>query len=235
VDFRTTLLQTLRAIQPVLLEEGVLVAGSEVPNLLEPGARSSLVVSRDVDIAVPVERHSAVKTRMREVRELKQSQDEPTVWMPANRDLLEVNLIGMDAVRRPGETYVFEDDEMPLLVFGGLSLLRPGKRLIVEGLTIPVPRPAGLLVEKLVTDRSGEKGDRDLLVALALLLVADAADLEELQELYAGLPPELRFAVRSGLSTLSLLEARAEMPDPAPHRARLAEVLARLEKAEPTP
>jgi len=54
VDFRTSLLQTLRAIQPVLLEEGVLVAGSEVPNLLEPEARSTLVVSRDVDIAVPI-------------------------------------------------------------------------------------------------------------------------------------------------------------------------------------
>ncbi len=235
MNFRTALLQTLRAIQPVLLEEGVLVAGSEVPNLLEPDARSSLVVSRDVDVAVPVARHSAVKSRLREVKKLRQSPDEPTVWLPADRDLLEVNLIGMDAEQRPGETYVFEDDEMPLLVFGHLSLLRPGVRLMVEGLTIPLPRPAGLLIEKLVTDRSGEKGDRDLLVALALLLVSHAADLQELERLYAGLPADLRFAARSGLSTLSLLGPRAQMPDPAPQRARIAEVLARLEKVERTP
>ncbi|MGA2766328.1 MAG: hypothetical protein ABSG17_23535 [Spirochaetia bacterium] len=32
-------------------------------------------------------------------------------------------------------------------------------------------RPAGLILEKLITDRSGEKGDRDLLVALALSLL----------------------------------------------------------------
>jgi hypothetical protein len=54
VSFRTKLLATLREIEPVLVEPGVLVAGSEVPNLLEPGAASSLVVSQDVDIAVPV-------------------------------------------------------------------------------------------------------------------------------------------------------------------------------------
>jgi len=38
-DFRRLLLRTLQAIQPVLREPGVLVVGSEVPNLLEAGAR----------------------------------------------------------------------------------------------------------------------------------------------------------------------------------------------------
>ena len=126
---------------------------------------------------MPVERHAAIKARLQAARELKQSPDEPTVWLPTNPDLLEVNLIGMDTAQRPGETYVFEDDEMPLLVFGHLSLER----------------------------------------------------------LYATLPADLRFAARCGLSTLSLLEARSHMPDPAPHRARLAELLARLERAEPAP
>ena len=70
MDFRTRLLRTLRAIAPVLQEPGVLVAGSEVPNLLEPDARSSLVVSQDVDIAVPIDRHAAVKMRLHEVRGL---------------------------------------------------------------------------------------------------------------------------------------------------------------------
>jgi hypothetical protein len=40
MDFRFRLLETLRAIRPVLEEPGVLIAGSEVPNLLEAGARA---------------------------------------------------------------------------------------------------------------------------------------------------------------------------------------------------
>jgi hypothetical protein len=34
----------LRLIRPVLEAPGILVVGSEVPNLLEPGAASTLVV-----------------------------------------------------------------------------------------------------------------------------------------------------------------------------------------------
>jgi len=233
MDFRTRLLRTLRAIAPILQETGVLVVGSEVPNLLEPDARSSLVVSQDVDIAVPIDHHAAVKMRLHEVRGLARSREEPSVWLPTEADLLEVNFIGRDAHgTRAGETYVFEDDELPLLVFGHLSLLQPGKTLKVEDLSVPLPRPAGLIIEKLLTDRSGEKGDRDLLVALAVLLVSEAHDLTEIEALYQGLSPELRYTARSGLSTLSLLEPRLYMPDPTLHRTLVAEVLARLEKME---
>ena len=35
---------------------GVLIVGSEVPNLLQPHAASTLVVSQDVDVALPVDR-----------------------------------------------------------------------------------------------------------------------------------------------------------------------------------
>ena len=63
LEFRTRLLRTLHAIEPILREEGVLVAGSEVPNLLEPGAGATLVVSQDVDIVVPIEHHAAVKAK----------------------------------------------------------------------------------------------------------------------------------------------------------------------------
>jgi hypothetical protein len=38
VDFRSRLIATLRAVRPVLDEPGVLVLGSEVPNLLQEGA-----------------------------------------------------------------------------------------------------------------------------------------------------------------------------------------------------
>jgi hypothetical protein len=226
MDFRTRLLRTLRAVEQILHEPGVLVAGSEVPNLLESEARSTLVVSQDVDIAVPVERHAAVKARLRDITGLARSEEEPSVWLPLRPDLLEVNFIGMD---NSGRTYVFEDSELPLLVFGNLSLLRPGDPIIVDGVTIPVPRPAGLALEKLLTDRSGEKGERDLLVALALLLVSESTDLAELEILYRELNPEHRYAVRSGLTTLSLLEPRLQMPDPTSHRALVAELLARLE------
>jgi len=235
MEFRTRLLRTLRAVAPVLQVPGVLVAGSEVPNLLEPDARSSLVVSQDVDIAIPVHRHAAVKERLHEVRGLTRSDEEPSVWLPADADLIEVNFIGMDTRgERAGETYVFEDEELPLLVFGQLSLLRPGKTLTIDDLRIPLPRPSGLLLEKLLTDRGGEKGDRDLLVALALLLVCEANDLAEIEVTYRALPPEQRYAARSGLSTLSLLEVRPSMPDPTPHRAGIAGLLARLEKQDQT-
>jgi hypothetical protein len=232
VSFRERLLATLRAVRTVLEEPGIMVAGSQVPNLLEPGARASLVVSQDVDVVVPVEKHEAVRRRLANVKELEPSRDEPSVWLPKHPGIIEVNFIGIDAAR-PRETYVLEHEELPLLVFGNFSLLRPGSPIRVDGLVVPVPRAAGLLAEKLLTDRSGEKGDRDLLVVMGLLLVADSADVDELELIYRALPPDQRYTVRSNLSLLSLLEARAQMPDPVPHRARIAELLARLEKAEP--
>jgi hypothetical protein len=232
MEFRERLLRTLRAVEPVLGVPGVLVAGSEVPNLLEPGARSSLVVSQDVDIAVPVEQHASVKLRLGELHGLARSPEEPSVWLPQDPGLIEVNFIGMDA---RGKTYVIEDPELPLLVFGGLSLLRPGEPVVVDGLAIPVPRPAGLVLEKLLTDRSGEKGDRDLLVALALLSICAVTDRTELLAQYRTLPPSERYAARSGLATLSLLEARAQMPDPTRYRALVAHLLAEMDGAEAGP
>ncbi len=217
----------------MLEEAGVLVVGSEVPNLLEPDAASTLVVSQDVDLAVPVQSHTAVKERLRRVRGLHPSTDEPSVWIPEAAELIEVNFIGMDpALQDASEAYVLDDGELPLLVFGALSLVRPGPPVRVEGLTIPVPRLAGLLVEKLLTDRSGEKGERDLLVALGLLVLARDDDLAEIDETYAWLVPELRHAVRSNLTLLSLMEPRPGLPDPTPHRARIAALLHRLERVD---
>lgn len=43
VAFRDRLVATIRAARPVLETEGVLVVGSEVPNLLEPGAAAILL------------------------------------------------------------------------------------------------------------------------------------------------------------------------------------------------
>jgi hypothetical protein len=231
VSFRSKLLATLRAIQPVLAEPGVLVVGSLVPDLLEPAAAATLVVSQDVDIAVPVATHAAVSLRLREIRDLEPAKDEPSVWLPKRPDLIEVNFVGVDR-DRPGETYVLEHGELPLLVFAHLSLLGAGEPVRVDGLAIPVPRPSGLVLEKLVTDRSGEKGDRDLLVVLALLLVSKPGDLDEIERGYVNLPPDLRYLARSNLTLLSLLEPRAGMPDPQPHRALVARLLERLEQVE---
>lgn len=49
---------------------------------------------------------------------------------------------------RAGQTYVLEDDVLPLLLFGHLSLLRPGKTLTLGGVPVRLPRPAGLLLDK---------------------------------------------------------------------------------------
>jgi len=83
-----------------------------------------------------------------------------------------------------------------------------------------------------VTDRTGEKGDRDLLVALGLLITTGPADLDEFDGAYRRLRPELRHTVRSNLTLLSLIEARTGMPDPRPRRAAVAALLRRLEKGD---
>lgn len=233
--FRDRLLATIRAARPVLEEPGVLVVGSEVPNLLEPGAAATLVVSQDLDVGVPIDRHSEVKGRLTELSAFSPSSDEPSVWMPRSPDLLEVNFVGIDPAQDPAEAYVLEDDRLPLLVFGALSLVSPGTEMELEGTRIRLPRLAGLLLEKLVTDRTGEKGERDLLVALGLLTMAGPADLDELEAAHRRLRPELRHTVRSNLTILSLLEPRMGMPNPQPRRADVAALLRRLEAVEQEP
>lgn len=224
---------TLGAIRPVLAEPGVMVVGSEVPNLLQPGAAATLVVSQDVDIAVRIDAHARVKAALRHVDRLRPSPDEPSVWVPLAPELIEVNFVGADpATRDAADTRVLEDPELPLLVFGLLAYLRPGPPVVVGDLSVPVPRPAGLMLEKLLTDRTGEKGDRDLLVVLALLLVAGPAALDELVDAWRELRPDQRYAARSNLTLLSLVGPRAGMPDPEAERARVAALLRRLESQD---
>jgi hypothetical protein len=228
--FRDRLLASLRAMQPVLDVPGVLVGGSQVPNLLEPGAASTLVVSQDVDLVVPVERHAEVKAALDRVVGYAPSADEPSVWLPRAADRLEVNFIGSDrALRDAADTYLLKDDRLPLLVFGLLSQLREGPRLELPGLRVPLPRAAGLLIEKLLTERSGLKGERDLLVALGLLLVSQPADLDELAAIYTTLDDQQRSAVLGNLAVLSLMKPIPEMPDPSTARAIVAQLVRRLE------
>jgi len=154
------------------------------------------------------------------------------VWTPRAPELLELNFVGMDPAQDPAEAYVFEDDRLPLLVFGALSLVSRGAEIEIAGTRLALPRPAGLLLEKLVTDRTGEKGERDLLVALGVLATSGPEDLDELETLYRRLRPELRHAVRSNLTILSLLAPRPGMPDPQQRRADVAGLLRRFEASE---
>jgi hypothetical protein len=232
VTFRDRLLATLRAISPILDEPGIMVIGSEVPNLLQAGAAATLVVSQDVDIGVPLAVHSAVKNRLPELEDLHQHPEEPSVLVPSTSEMIEVNFIGIDPGAEIDDAYVFEDDDLPLMVFGALGLIRAGAPVVIDDLAIPVPRPAGLILEKLLTERTGVKGDRDLLVALGMLMVASRDDLCELADEYGRLTREARHAVRSNLTVLSLLEPLPQMPDPVPERERITTVLAELESRE---
>ncbi|RLE21548.1 MAG: hypothetical protein DRJ65_15850 [Acidobacteria bacterium] len=64
-------------------------------------------------------------------------------------------------------------------------------------------------------------------------LLQPEADYEELGEDFLGLSAELRYAVRSNLTILSLMqEGMKGMPDPRPQRARVAGLLAQLEGLE---
>jgi len=229
VSFRDRLLATLRRIEPVLDVEGVLVIGSEVPNLLQRGAASTLVISLDVDIGIPISAHAEVKRRLALVSGLVPSADEPSVWLPADATCIEVNFVGFDpSSSDPNATWVLEDQDLPLMVFGTLSFLRAGPRIDAGGLRVPVPRIAGLLLEKLVTDRSGEKGDRDLLVCAGLIEVSAPADLDELIETARDLSKDIRHAVRANLSILSLLPKMAGMPDPERCRKQIAILMSRM-------
>jgi hypothetical protein len=229
VTFRDRLVATIRAAQPILELPEILVVGSEVPNLLEPGAAATLVVSLDLDVGVPVHRHDAVKGHLDSLTAFAPSSEEPSVLVPRSPVLLELNFVGIDAAQRPDRIYALADDRLPMMVFGPLSLVRPGREVTVEGVRMRLPRVAGLVLEKLVTDRSGEKGERDLLVALGLLVMADANDLVEIVSEYRSLAADLRHAVRSNLTVLSLLAPHQGMPDPRPRRAAVADLLRRLE------
>lgn len=231
MTFRDRLLATLRQLSPILEEPGVLVVGSEVPNLLQAHAASTLVVSQDVDIGVPIDRVDAVKRRLRAVTGFVPSSDEPSVYIPNVPGLIEANFLGLDArIREAGETYVFEDADLPLMVFGPLGLLRPGPVIDLDGLRVPLPRVGDLMVEKLLTDRTGEKGVRDLLVVAGLFAVATDADLDDVVTVVRGLSAESRHAVRSGLTLLSLMDGRANMPEPQPIRLRAQTLAAQLEE-----
>lgn len=230
--FRDRLVATLRAIEPILQVDGVMIVGSEVPNLLEAGAAATLVISQDVDVLVPLASHDAVRAKLATLRGLRPSAEEPSVWLPATEAMIEVNFLGQDpSLLDPTESYPFADEVLPLMVFGGLSGLRIGRLLDVDGVRVPVPKVSGLLIEKLVTDRTGLKGDRDLLVALGLLLLSGEADLAEARALFERLPTEGRHTVRTNLEVLALLPPSPGVPDPTPHRARVAALLASLPEA----
>lgn len=228
MTFRDRLIATIAAAAPVLDVPGVLVVGSEVPNLLEPDAAATLVVSQDLDLGIPVGRHAEVKRRLPALAGFRPSPDEPSVWVPVDPSLLELNFVGIDAARDLDEAVVLDDPDLPLLVFGALRLLAPGPEVEIGGARLRLPRPAGLLLEKLVTERTGEKGERDLLVALGLLILAGPGDLDEFVSMFEALAPDWRHAVVSNLTVLSLIEARAGMPDPTSRRAHVADVVARL-------
>lgn len=228
--FRDRLLASLREMQSILDLPGVMVGGSQVPNLLEPGAASTLVVSQDVDLVIPVRRHGEVKRLLDLIGGYSPAPEEPSVWVAQDPEKLEVNFIGLDpALREASETYVLEDDRLPLLVFGLLSHLREGPVLEIDDLRVRLPRPAGLLIEKLLTERSGLKGERDLLVALGLLQVSNQDELEDFVAIFAGLTSEQRGAVLSNLTVLSLMKPIPEMPDPAAGREEVAKLIERLE------
>src|ERR1700680_2798040 len=94
--FRYRLLASIRAMPRVLEVPGVMVVGSQVPNLLEPDAAATLVVSQDVDLVIPVSRHAEVKKALEELNGYTPSSDEPSVWLPDDEQLLEINFVGLD-------------------------------------------------------------------------------------------------------------------------------------------
>lgn len=197
---------------------------------------SSLVVSEDLDLGIPGHAHGEVEARLSDMSLFAPFDEELSVWLPQADGLLELNFVGLPELGTPlSALYPVEGKRMNMLVFGTLGLLRPGKVLEIDGLRIPMPQRAGGMLEKLVSERSGLKRDRDLLVVLGILMNADEDDVAQLAEAYASLPDELRHSVRGNLTLLSLLQPVPGMPDPLGQRARVHDLLCRLEAAEAQP
>lgn len=206
-----------------------MVGGSQVPNLLQPDAAATLVVSQDVDLVVPVGAHPQVRDALARVTGYRPSAEEPSVWLPDDPTRLEINFIGRDPdLRETADSYVFDDSKLPLLVFGLLGFLREGTTIEAGGVRVPLPAPAGLMLEKLLTERAGLKGERDLLVALGLLIHCGESDLTELLELYRQLPIDMQTMLLGNLAVLSLMRPLPGMPDPTRGREHVEALLTRL-------
>jgi hypothetical protein len=74
-----------------------------------------------------------------DLREFEPSPEEPSVWTPRSPDLLELNFVGVDPAQDPSEAYILEDDRLPLLVFGALSLLARGAEVEIGGTRLALP------------------------------------------------------------------------------------------------
>jgi len=137
--FESRLIATLRAVEPILEVPGVLAAGSEVPNLLEVGAASTLVVSQDVDLATPFGILEEVKARLPRIERLVSSTDEPSVWEPRPdaSELIEVKFIGTDpAIVDPMDTARRERAELDRRRRGDARVRSAG-----------IPRPAVIAID----------------------------------------------------------------------------------------
>jgi len=182
-------------------------------NLIEPDAASTLIVSQNIDLVIPIAVHSQVRDAL-----------------PSNDpERLEINFIGRDPdLHENTDSYVLEDPTLPLMVFGLLGFLREGEAIDAGGVRVPLPKPAGLLVERLLTERSGLKGERDLLVALGLLMHCEESDVVEVADLFRQLPGNARAALLANLAVLSLMRPLPAMPDPVRGRGLVEALLARL-------
>jgi hypothetical protein len=69
----------------------------------------------------------SVKARLRGIQGLVPSAEEPSVYVPVSPALIEANFLGLDPrIRDASETYVLEDPDLPLMVFGPLGQERLG-------------------------------------------------------------------------------------------------------------
>ncbi len=222
----SALLETVKAARSLIEIPDVLVVGSQVPNLMQPTGSDLLVVSRDLDLAVTRQAIPDVKACLPTLTHFAPSSSEPAVLLPKSGNLLEVNLLGLD--RDCERSYIREDPDLPLVFFGSLSLLKTGPRLVIAGVTVQLPECASLLLEKLATERSGRKGDRDLLVAAGLLGLMRQPEIDRFELLATCADEELRYHIVSNLAILSMLPDVEGMPSAAARRQEISDLVRRL-------
>ncbi|MEW5692344.1 MAG: hypothetical protein AB1765_03500 [Candidatus Hydrogenedentota bacterium] len=205
ISFRTKLLNTLKILKDILPH--TIIIGSEVPNLIRINKKVDLFVSEDIDVGIPVLKFKIIKSGIKRLlKKYYVSRDEPSILCPKTNELLEINFLGIDKnLDDLDDVYIFRDGLVSFIVFGTLSLIK-GKKVSINGMKVILAEPASLLVEKLLTERSHIKGERDIIVAGLLLEVIDIKkEMKHILAMINALNKDKRYLIQDNLSTLILI------------------------------
>ncbi|MBE7439598.1 MAG: hypothetical protein HS115_14165 [Spirochaetales bacterium] len=218
-------MNTLRDLRPVA--DQVIVIGSEVPNLSRIHSGADLFVSQDIDLAVPIENLERTDEQIPMLFEhYRQSSDEPSILLPRDDARLEINFLGVDFRSQDlDDISLHRGRHISFLAFGTLTLIKPVD-LTIEKHRFRVAEHRSLFLEKILTERSSIKGERDLYVAaLVFKEIQSPQEIIHMREDILALDSERKFFASDNLASLILMIEKGH-PDLRNSVSLLKELLA---------